>query len=46
MQDFNETIGKEKNIVVTPVYQGKYSDSVTKMNSVLSAKATTSCPTS
>lgn len=39
VQDFNETIGKEKNIVVTPVYQGKYSDSVTKMNSVLSAKS-------
>ena len=36
VQAFNDTVGAEKGIRVTPVFQGSYSDSVTKMNSVLS----------
>lgn len=33
---FNETVGKEKNIHVTAVYQGAYTDATAKMNNVLS----------
>ncbi len=37
VDDFNKTIGAEKGISVEAVFQGKYSDAVTKMNSVLNA---------
>ena len=37
VKDFNETIGKEKGIEVTSVFQGAYADSVNKMNGILSA---------
>ncbi|MGI6696233.1 MAG: extracellular solute-binding protein [Christensenellales bacterium] len=36
--EFNDTIGKEKQIVVEAVFQGKYSDATTKLNSVLTAE--------
>ena len=35
--DFNTTIGAERGIRVEAVFQGSYADSVTKMNSILSA---------
>ena len=35
---FNETIGVEKGISVVAVYQGSYSDSTGKLNSLLSAE--------
>ena len=35
--DFNTTVGAEKGIRVEAVFQGSYADSVTKMNSILSA---------
>ena len=35
--DFNATIGAEKGIRAEAVFQGSYADSVTKMNSILSA---------
>ncbi len=38
VQDFNDTIGKEKGIRVEAVFQGAYADSVNKMNGVLSAR--------
>ena len=34
---FNETVGARKGIRVEAVFQGSYADSVTKMNSILSA---------
>ena len=37
VKSFNETIGKEQGIEVEAVFQGTYAESVTKMNSVLSA---------
>ena len=37
VRQFNDTLGKEKGIVVETVFQGKYSDAVSKMNSILSA---------
>ena len=33
--DFNDTVGAELGIRVTAVFQGSYSDSITKMNSIL-----------
>lgn len=36
VKQFNETIGKEKNIHVTAIYQGAYTDATAKMNNVLS----------
>ena len=33
--DFNATVGAEHHIVVEAVYQGSYSDAVTKMNSMI-----------
>ena len=41
---FNATVGAEKGIRVTAVYQGAYADAVTKMNSMLSAKDSPSLP--
>ena len=35
--DFNATVGAEKGIRAEAVFQGSYADSVTKMNSILSA---------
>ena len=37
VQEFNDTLGREQGIVVEAIFQGKYSDAVTKMNSILSA---------
>ncbi len=37
VEKFNQTIGAEKGIAVEAVFQGKYSDAVTKMNGVLNA---------
>lgn len=37
IKDFNEGIGKELNITVESVYQGKYSDASTKMKSIMQA---------
>lgn len=37
VQEFNGTVGKEKGIEVTAVFQGAYADSVNKMNGILSA---------
>lgn len=37
VKEFNEGPGKELQITVEAIYQGKYSDSVTKMNSVLTS---------
>ena len=36
VKEFNETVGKEKKIQVTAVYQGAYTDATSKMNNVLS----------
>ncbi|MGI6726631.1 MAG: extracellular solute-binding protein [Christensenellales bacterium] len=36
--EFNDTIGKDKQIVVEAVFQGQYSDATTKLNSVLTAE--------
>ncbi len=44
VRQFNETLGKEKGIEVEAVYQGTYAESVTKMNSVLSAGQTETLP--
>ncbi len=38
VKDFNDTIGKDKQITVEPVFQGQYSDATTKLNSVLTAE--------
>ena len=38
VRQFNETVGKDKGIVVEAVYQGAYADAVSKMNSVLTGK--------
>ena len=35
VQEFNDTLGKEKGIQVEAVFQGTYAEAVTKMNSVL-----------
>lgn len=37
VQQFNDTLGREAGITVEAVFQGKYSDAVSKMNSILSA---------
>ena len=44
VQAFNATIGKEKGIEVTAVFQGAYADSVKKMNGILSAGQTDTLP--
>lgn len=44
VKDFNDTLGKEKGIKVEAVYQGKYSDATTKLNSLLSAKNVADLP--
>ena len=36
VKQFNETVGKEKGIMVEAVFQGQYAEAVSKMNSVLS----------
>lgn len=41
---FNETIGKEKQIAVEAVFQGKYSDATTKLNSVVASGETANLP--
>ena len=38
VQEFNDTIGKEKGVRVEAVFQGAYADSVNKMNGVLTAR--------
>lgn len=37
VQQFNDTVGREKQITVKTVYQGKYSDATTKLSAVLTA---------
>lgn len=37
VKQFNDTKGKELNITVNPVYQGKYSDATTKLKAVLTS---------
>ena len=44
VKDFNETIGKEKGIEVSSVFQGAYADSVNKMNSILSSRQPDTLP--
>ncbi len=44
VDEFNQTVGAEKGIHVTAVYQGAYTDAVTKMNSMLSSGDTESLP--
>jgi len=44
VSDFNETVGKELNITVESVFQGKYSDATAKMNSILTAEDYNSLP--
>lgn len=44
VKEFNETIGKELQITVESVFQGKYSDATTKLNSVLTAEDYKSLP--
>ena len=44
VREFNETAGKEAGIHVDAVFQGKYSDATTKMNSILAAGQTDTLP--
>ena len=44
VQEFNDTIGKEKGIQVEAVFQGAYADSVNKMNGILTARQFDSLP--
>lgn len=44
VKQFNETTGREKGIEVEAVFQGKYSDAVTKMNGMLSNGQTATLP--
>ena len=44
VNQFNETVGREKGIVIEAVYQGAYADAVTKMNSMLMNGQTDSLP--
>lgn len=44
VQEFNATVGREKGIEVTAVFQGAYADSVKKMNGILSARQTDTLP--
>ncbi len=44
VSEFNDTIGKQEGITVTSVFQGKYSDAVTKLNSILSTNQLDSLP--
>ena len=44
VKDFNETVGKEKGIEVSSVFQGAYADSVNKMNSILSSRQPDTLP--
>ena len=38
VKDFNSTVGKEKNITVEAIFQGEYSDSTTKLSTILNAE--------
>ncbi|MCS7459687.1 ABC transporter substrate-binding protein [Paenibacillus doosanensis] len=38
VQSFNETVGKEKGIAITPVFQGSYADLLKKVKAVVQAK--------
>ena len=42
--EFNETAGREAGIEVEAVFQGQYSEAVTKMNSILTAGQTDTLP--
>lgn len=44
VQEFNSTVGAEKKIHVTTVYQGKYSDATTKLKAVLTANTPEQLP--
>jgi sn-glycerol 3-phosphate transport system substrate-binding protein len=44
VKEFNETLGREQGIEVEAVFQGKYSEAVTKLNSVLSSGQTDTLP--
>ena len=44
VQTFNETIGREKGIEATAVFQGQYAEAVNKMNSVLFGGQTDTLP--
>ena len=44
VQEFNDTVGKEKGITVESVFQGTYADVTTKMNSIISAGQTNDLP--
>lgn len=44
VQQFNETVGKENQITVKSVYQGKYSDATTKLKAVLTADTVSELP--
>ncbi|NOV03829.1 ABC transporter substrate-binding protein [Paenibacillus planticolens] len=38
VQNFNETVGKEKGITITPVFQGSYADLLKKVKAAVQAK--------
>lgn len=38
VQSFNETVGKEKSITITPVFQGSYADLLKKVKAAVQAK--------
>lgn len=44
VQNFNDTIGKEKGIAVTPVFQGSYADLLKKVKAAVQAKDTKNLP--
>ena len=44
VREFNETVGAEKGIEVELVYQGQYSESVNKMNNMLSGRSYDTLP--
>lgn len=44
VQNFNDTIGKEKGIEVTPVFQGSYQDLLKKVKAAVQAKDTKNLP--
>ena len=44
IQEFNETVGHESGIEVEAVFQGQYSEAVTKMNSILVSGQTDTLP--
>lgn len=43
-QTFNETVGKEKGIVITPVFQGSYGDLMKKVRAAVQAKDVKNLP--